>query len=234
MDALGCYSSSDDSESKEEDGAEKLNVILAHYSEDDDENEIQKRLPLSTTQKDGHGINKWNEKSKIKKRRKFSDHIETKLPPPQLSNSNNERSADIMCNPFRELISMEKDYLQLLQPSTLHMTRNQTSEGKNDEKREFSLENKLNALYQQFYDNKGGNHNKTLPSFASHLKSQKEFGNPNMFPSVIEHFGINDMGSNLPTAFFDQKKDFKRFEYIERIIAKEEEIRIWEISQRNE
>jgi HCNGP-like protein. len=51
------------------------------------------------------------------------------------------------------------------------------------------LMEKLDQLYQN--ENAGGK------SFAEHLKCQKEFGNPHLFPSIIEHFGIDEMESNI-------------------------------------
>lgn len=57
-------------------------------------------------------------------------------------------------------------------------------------------------------------------SFAQHLKQQKEFGNKSIFPGIIEHFKIDPMGSNI------DKNIFESFEYIERLLAKEEENRI--------
>jgi len=56
-------------------------------------------------------------------------------------------------------------------------------------------------------------------SFAQQLKSQKEFGNPHMFGSVIECFGIDPMESNLGAGF-------EGFEYIDRLLVKEEENRV--------
>lgn len=57
-------------------------------------------------------------------------------------------------------------------------------------------------------------------SFAQHLKQQKEFGNKSIFPGIIEHFKINPMGSNVDENIFES------FEYIERLLVKEEENRI--------
>lgn len=57
-------------------------------------------------------------------------------------------------------------------------------------------------------------------SFAQHLKQQKEFGNKSIFPGIIEHFKINPMGSNV------DENIFQSFEYIERLLVKEEENRI--------
>lgn len=53
-------------------------------------------------------------------------------------------------------------------------------------------------------------------SFALKLKQQKEFGNKSVFQSVIEYFNIDPMGSNI-----DRNK-FSAFEYIDRMLMKEE------------
>jgi len=102
------------------------------------------------------------------------------------------------------------------------------------------LAEKLDSMYNNFYSTttvtskdggKGPNGNSnnngsTVKSFANHLKAQKEFGNPHLFPSIIQHFGIDPMGSNIPKSMWDPKNDFAPFEYVERIVAKEEENRL--------
>lgn len=97
-------------------------------------------------------------------------------------------------------------------------------------------------------------------SFAKTLKSQKEFGNPHLFPSVIEYFEIDPMESNIsldvhvdidannstnkdgkadimgvdskrPSVKIVKSNDkFEKFEYLERLMQKEEENRIRNLS----
>jgi hypothetical protein len=104
-----------------------------------------------------------------------------------------------------------------------------------------SLVEKLDQLYQN--ENAGGK------SFAEHLKCQKEFGNPHLFPSIIEHFGIDEMESNIGnmddcSVLLDEasrqgengqsrdkprlKLNIENFEYMDRLLVKEEENRIRE------
>lgn len=102
------------------------------------------------------------------------------------------------------------------------------------------LMEKLDQLYQN--ENAGGK------SFAEHLKCHKEFGNPHLFPSIIEHFGIDEMESNIgqlddglvsleESSLQENGPSLKRprlklnienFEYIDRLLVKEEENRIRE------
>ena len=99
-----------------------------------------------------------------------------------------------------------------------------------------NLMEKLEKLYQN--EITGGK------SFAEHLKGQKEFGNPYLFPSIIEQFGIDPMESNigqydeeslhvLGSAGVHHEKprlrlNIEKFEYADRLIVKEEENRIRE------
>lgn len=82
---------------------------------------------------------------------------------------------------------------------------------------EHQLQDKLEQMHQ--HQSTGTN-----KSFAEQLKLQKDFGNPHMFPSVIEHFGIDPLESNSSIL----KVKFQGFEFIDRLMVKEEENRIRE------
>jgi len=57
--------------------------------------------------------------------------------------------------------------------------------------------------------------------FASHLKKQKDFTNPSIFPQVIQYFQIDGAGSNLPKDIWDPYA-FQSFEFIEKLTVSEE------------
>merc|ERR1711957_288920 len=89
------------------------------------------------------------------------------------------------------------------------------------------LAEKLDTMYQKFHQkttttttisanndgkSRGGSGSGTIgKSFANNLKSQKEFGNPHLFPSIIQQFGIDPMDSNIPKSLWDPKNDFASF-----------------------
>ena len=56
-------------------------------------------------------------------------------------------------------------------------------------------------------------------SFSAHLKSQREFGNPHLLKTIIDHFQIHPLRSHGGTSF-------KGFEYADRLMAAEERARI--------
>ena len=80
-----------------------------------------------------------------------------------------------------------------------------------------------------------------IHTFGKKLKSQTEFGNPHLFPSVVEHFGIEPMGSCIPKHIWNPKVaqsskddgDFAPFEFIDRLLVKEEENRLREQERRH-
>lgn len=129
---------------------------------------------------------------------KNENETQNLLPPPIISvSSSSNDDGTIQSNAFQQLICMPENYLQneqLMQPPILLSKH---------------LSNKLSTLQT-----------KSKSSFAEHIKSQKEFGNPHLFPSIIEHFQIQWRGTNIPG------KKFQRFEYIEKLSSKEEQIRM--------
>ena len=70
-------------------------------------------------------------------------------------------------------------------------------------------------------DNDGGADAPTVvpSSFSAHLKSQREFGNPHLLGTIVEHFRIRPLESNAGNPF-------KGFEYADRLMAAEERARI--------
>ena len=154
-----------------------------------------------------------------------------------------------LCNPeidnsFDGLVLFPKDYIShemnKVRNISSHTEQGLQEESKN--KVSSLLESKLDKMYHQFYsekvdDNKGDE--EASLSFAKHLKSQKEFGNPHLFPSIITHFGIDPLGSNCmmthsasmmnngnTSTSSSNKQVFAKFEYVEKLAQKEEENRI--------
>ena len=56
-------------------------------------------------------------------------------------------------------------------------------------------------------------------SFAAHLKSQHEFGNPHLLKTIIDHFQISPLESHVGNSFGG-------FEYVERMVVAEERARV--------
>jgi len=118
-------------------------------------------------------------------------------PPPLLSPSSSDPSSS-----RDNLILFSKNYLTDRLQYKASNTDNQ-------------LQEKLERMHQ---------HKNSGRSFAEQLKCQKDFGNPHMFPSTIEHFGIDPLVSNASNF----KTTFEGFEFIDRLMVKEEENRIRE------
>ncbi len=165
-------------------------------------------------------------------------------------------------NPFDALILFEKDYISQLQLQKQKQSQHVSVDadlgtGPADASSTL-LSTKLDTMYHTFHNDNGddnhknnGNHTRQVMSFARHLKGQKEFGNPHLFPSIIEHFNIDPLGSNCLVSrdHINAKADagtnlngngiknskantytFSRFEYVENIVQKEEENRIRDCS----
>jgi hypothetical protein len=122
-------------------------------------------------------------------------------------------------DPYDSLILFRKDYL-LTKSRKTHCIGTQE-----DQVHEKQLLNTLDQLQ-----------NNGASSFARTLKSQKEFGNPHLFSEIISHFEIDPLESNIRlqqgntieggTEGGEEKNImFERFEYVDRLLQKEEEIR---------
>lgn len=75
------------------------------------------------------------------------------------------------------------------------------------------LEEKLDKIYKSLAEEE---------DFSSHLKKQKDFTNPSIFPKVMDYFHIDGTASNLPKQIWDPTGSFKPFEFIEKLMASEE------------
>ena len=216
MDALAQgYGSDSSSDGSTENKTQALG-LLANYSdnsssdEDADETAMKNRpLVIGTAiieTKESTSMQQGNDSSSPmkhgSKKRKLSETQTEKnqngLPsPPLLSSSAVSSSRD-------NLILFSKNYLtNKLQYKTAN------------------TENQLQEKLEQMHQHQSTGTNK---SFAEQLKLQKDFGNPHMFPSVIEHFGIDPLESNSSIL----KVKFQGFEFIDRLMVKEEENRIRE------
>jgi len=120
-------------------------------------------------------------------------------------------------DPYDSLILFRKDYLLTKSRKT------QCIGTQEDQVHDKQLLDTLNKLQ-----------NNGASSFARTLKSQKEFGNPHLFSEIISHFEIDPLESNMRlhqgnTIEGGQEKEknitFERFEYVDRLVQKEEEIR---------
>ncbi len=188
--------------------------LLANYSDDSDvddasDKEQTKARGQTPTTSIGHDKLSPQIEAAIDppaKKQRLSNEIDNEeeqqgglLPPPQLLQSTTKHSINAP-------ILFRKNYLEHKRKYT---TTNQNHE----------LCEKLNQLRQ--------NQTSGLGSFAQQLKSQKEFGNPHMFTSIIKHFGIDPMETNIDAGGGGGKKSgFEAFEFVERLLVKEEENRV--------
>lgn len=156
------------------------------------------------------------------------------LPPPKLSASSagdNGGGGEQVSNAFEELIRFNKDYTAQLRPNLTAAAAAQAAGG--SDKTNAKVSQQLDALHKTFYgtgatattsgttDDESGR----PTSFALHLRHQHEFGNPNLFPSVVEQFGIVAGGSNLPNELWKASCEFRDFESCDRLMAAEEQAR---------
>ena len=83
---------------------------------------------------------------------------------------------------------------------------------------------KLDRMYRNFYSSSSFSSSSSAEprSFASHLRSQHEFGNPDLFPSVVKHCGIDPMGTNVRARADWKPQDF---EMVGRLVEAEERAR---------
>ena len=155
------------------------------------------------------------------------------LPPPKLSAAGDDGGGgeQVPPNAFEELIRFDKDYTVQLRANLTAAAAAQAGGG--SDKTNAKVYQQLDALHKKFYgtgatgsasgttDDESGR----PTSFASHLRHQHEFGNPNLFPNVVEQFGIAAGGSNLPNKLWKASCEFRDFESCERLMAAEEQAR---------
>ena len=204
MDALAQGYGTDSSAGSSNNSPKKASTLglLANYSDDSDaEGEIEtSSAPIEATSRGTDDIhpNQAIEHAEKKRRILNADNDMSGLPLPKLLQSTTkDANADDDNSPRGILFRKNYVYLQ--------------------NKLQYKTENKNQNLCEKL---KQLQQNQT--SFSQQLKSQKEFGNPHMFPSVIEHFGIDPMESNIGGI---KERSFEGFEFIERLLVKEEENR---------
>ena len=239
MDALGGYGSSDSSDNDSGDDKPKsalsgLLVNLSDASDDDEDNAHAAAAAAAptdaTTDNDG---NEANEPPQKKMRRggeeldsTYHDSISRPqyhvLPPPKvLASTNNTDDFNTETAPFQSLILSTKDYTSQLRQTLTQQLQSQASERPTQQKR---LADKLKLLQETFQKNDNSAHQSTSSSsnmtssssFAAHLKSKQEFGNPHLLKDIIDHFQITALDS----------KQFKPFEFFDRLQISEEKARI--------
>ena len=226
MDALAQGYGTDSSEGSTNHDASTLS-LLANYSNESDASDTDK--PTANTPKNQTTTNETSYDDHIhlvKKPKLSKSNVDTVsdeealstspgLPPPNLLSTVRQNSPS-QARP----ILFAKNYLQHKLTYNSSSTRTSMSTDYNP-----NLVEKLTRLAQ----------NET--SFANQLKSQTEFGNPHMFHSIIDHFGIDPMESNIYSAFngsghekvpaeSGKPKQFENFEFLERLLVKEEENRV--------
>ncbi len=243
MDALGGYGSSDSSDNDTGDGKPKsaLSGLLANLSDasdDDDDAVIHAAAAHVVALTSSDNGNEANEPAKKKMRRggeevandgSVSQHVLP--PPPVMSASNNNITAqkdhigtDFV--PFQSLVLSTKDYTSELRQTLTQQLQSQTSEMSQKQKQ---LAEKLKLLHETFQNKSDGgtqhterssnttpNDTTSISSFASHLKSKQEFGNPHLLKDIIDHFQITPLVS----------RQFKPFEFFDRLQVSEEKARI--------
>jgi len=170
---------------------------------------------------------------RIRKRRWDNAPLVMPLPPPRISVSNGK---DDKGDPYSSLIVFEKDYLTKKHERKTKSVKNQQEC--------LSLNEKLTKMYETYYNSSHINAptdyfpgKKLKSSFANHLKTQKSFSDPNLFSQIAKILNIapdDAIGSNIHTSHWDPRKDFAPFEYVERLLQREEDNRMREISKQHE
>ncbi|KAL9190235.1 hypothetical protein ACHAXT_007446 [Thalassiosira profunda] len=141
------------------------------------------------------------------------------LPPPPLLAATNDKEGG--ADPFQSMMHFKKDYtIDLRRKLAQQMQQQQKAQGTEQSTEKRQLGQRLQQLHEKFHATKvGSTDNPPAPSFAAHLKSQHEFGNPHLLKTIIDHFDISPLESHSGNAF-------KRFEDIERLASAEERARI--------
>jgi hypothetical protein len=228
MDALAGYGSSSDS-SDNAGGDDKpksaLSGLLGNLSDaSDDDDDVLHHEELD--EEEPHAPSKKKIRREEDVGGKSQQHHKV-LPQPQLLATDD---ANTTSDPFQSLILSTKDYTTQLRQTLSQQIQSQTNEISDKQKR---LADKLKLL-QNTFQNKPSQLNDTTEtrqsnsldsnassststSFASHLKSKHEFGNPHLLKDIIDHFQI---------ASYDSKQQFKPFEFYDRLQISEEKARI--------
>ena len=251
MDALAGYGSDSGSDESNKAAAEgggggALSGLLAQYSDDSDDNEHETtnnqngtdaNIPIASSSSkeicdaEGKEVNGEGQPKKRKRRwdnpnEDITVNVDSVLPPPQLSNNcdtgkiNNGHKKE---NSFQSMMLFPKDYTTELRQKLARQYQNQSSQsGSELSKEKQQLNTKLEQLHNKFHSNNNGSKNEEeAESFATHLKSQHEFGNPRLLKTIIEHFDISPLESHV-----GKNSSFKSFEYVDRLMSAEERARI--------
>lgn len=241
MDALGDYGSSDSSDNdcgddtKPKRALSSLLANLSDASDDDDDNEAHAAVAADKTTGDYGNEN--DELPPNKKMRlggeEVQDHDSVShhvvLSPPQLltsTNNNTSQEADVKTDsdPFHSLLLSSKDYTSQIRQTLTQQSKSQTSDMSQKQKQ---LADRLKLLQGTFHKSNeamqqteqisnSSSNVASSSSFAAHLKSKQEFGNPHLLKDVIDHFQITPLDS----------KQFKPFEFFDRLQIAEEKARI--------
>ena len=235
MDALAGYGSSSDSSDNAGDDKPKsaLSGLLGNLSDasDDDDDVLHEAAAADASSANKELDEEESHAPPKKKIRREEDAGEKSqqhqvLPQPQLLATDDANT--ITSDPFQSLILSTKDYTTQLRQTLSQQIQSQTNEISDKQKR---LADKLKLL-QNTFQNKPSQLNDTTvtrqpnsnassssisTSFASHLKSKHEFGNPHLLKDIIDHFQITS---------YDSKQQFKPFEFYDRLQISEEKARI--------
>lgn len=183
-------------------------------SDDDDKKTAKKKIKLE--------INVSDETMNMKEDEKILSSVA--LPKPELYDSTSSSTY------FENLIKFEENYTETIRdkPKVAKIAPQSANE-MSFLSTQSSLENqneKLLEKYQKYCSvrEKSSEKEKT-ENFASHLQSQKSFWNPDMFPSIISHFGIDAPETNMPSTTWNPG-GFQSFEYAQEINASEESARL--------
>lgn len=237
MDALAGYGSSSDSSDNAGDDNKPhksaLSGLVGNLSDaSDDDNDVLHKAAADASSANKE-LNEEESQPPKKKIRREEDAGEKSqphqvLPQPQLLATDD---ANTTSDPFQSLILSTKDYTTELRQTLSQQLQSQTNQISDKQKQ---LADKLKLLQNTFQnkqqqlndttltrqpnslDNNATSSSKTT-SFASHLKSKHEFGNPHLLKDIIDHFQINS---------YDSKQRFKPFEFYDRLQISEEKARI--------
>mmetsp|Transcript_15261 Transcript_15261/g.29062 ORF Transcript_15261/g.29062 Transcript_15261/m.29062 type:complete len:313 (-) Transcript_15261:729-1667(-) len=163
-----------------------------------------------------------------------SANIDNVLPPPSLldtsatTNNNNNNKEKTSSDHFQSSLLFQKDYTKELRQKLSQQLQIQ-SQNKDEiiSKDKQQLTKKLEQLHIKFHRSNqssssgdGAANAPSSSSFAAHLKSQKEFGNPHLLKSIIEHYSLSPLGSS------HVGNSFGKFEYVDRLVVAEERTRM--------
>ena len=228
MDALANYGS-DDSNSSADDTSKVISGLLGHYSDSDNDeassSNIEKandniEVEVNEEGDDDNTTNSVDDGQPNKKKRRRWDNprdsdettntvvdINSVLPTPKLSSTDT----------FQSLTTFNKDYTTNLRQKLAQQLHTQTRQrgGTDISAKKQQLNNKLEQLYGKFQSESSS----STSSFASHIKSQGDFGNPHLLKSVIDHYELKGLGSNIGNSF-------KLFEQIDRLVVAEDKARV--------